>query len=153
MTFDCNLIIEGILPEASANAFLQSYQQTAQTEHYQQYAADLEQYFQDKVYRNARQNNIRTRDNSFFMEITSDEIRFISDGQNALKYEYGSGDTPPRRFVQPAVIDVANKISEHMISDAIEIYDNNTRFTTIRKNVPNLSLDTNYFNKYSRMLK
>ena len=154
MTFECTLDVSGILPEVSANAFIKSYQETSKMQHYQKYQSQLEQYFQDKIDRNASQNNIHTRDNGFHIEITTNQINFISESQSAIKYEYGTDNMPPRRFIQPAVIDVANKMSDFIISDAIDVYNRNTKFISLhRQRIPNVPTQSNYFNKYSKMLK
>ena len=154
MTFECTLDVSGILPEVSANAFVKSYQETSKMQHYQKYQSQLEQYFQDKIDRNASQNNIRTRDNGFHIEITTNQINFISESQSAIKYEYGTDNMPPRRFIQPAVIDVANKMSDFIISDAIDVYNRNTKIISLhRQRTPNVPTQSNYFNKYSKMLK
>lgn len=151
MTFECTLNVSGVLPEVSSNAFIRSYQETSKMHHYQKYQSQLEQYFQDKIDRNASQNNIHTRDNGFYIEITTNQINFISESQSAIKYEYGTDNMPPRRFIQPAVIDVANKMSDFIISDAIDIYNRNTKFTSLhRQRTPNVSIQSN---KYSKMLK
>lgn len=154
MTFECTLEVSGILPEVSANAFIKSYQETSKMQHYQKYQSELEQYFQNKIDRNAHQNSIHIRDNGFHIEITANQINFISESQSAIRYEYGTNDTPPKRFIQPAVIDVANKMSDFIISDAIDIYNRNTKFISLhRQRTPNVSMQSNYFNKYSKMLK
>lgn len=154
MTFNCTLHITGTLPSVSAKAFITSYRETSQGVHYQKYQSSLEEYFQNAMDRSIRQTNVNAKSKSFSMKIEANQIQFISDTQNSMRYEYGSGSTPPKRFVQPAVIDTANYISEIIISDAIDIYRRNAGFGVNLRQSHNLgqNLNSKYFNKYSSLL-
>lgn len=154
MTFGCTLHVTGTLPSVSAKAFIASYNETSQAIHYQQYQSLLENYFQNAMDKNIRQMNVDAKAQSFSMKIEANQIQFISDTQSSIKYEYGSDQIPPKRFIQPAVIDTANQISNLIISDAISIYNRNVGFsvninqgTTLGEN-----FNSNYFNKYSSLL-
>ena len=152
--FNCTLHVTGTLPNVSARAFLQSYNETAQAQHYQQYQSLLENYFQNAMDKNIRQMNVDAHAKSFSMKVESNQIQFISDSQSSIKYEYGSGSTPPKRFIQPAVIDTANKISNLIISDAISIYNRNVGVSVNLRQASSLGDDiaSNYLNKYSSLL-
>lgn len=153
MTFGCTLTVTGTSPERSARAFLQSYNETSQARHYQQYQSLLENFFQNRIERNISQMNVNARPSSFSMKVDSNQIQFIADSKSAIRYEYGSGNQAPKRFIQPAVIDTANKISQLIISDAISIYNRNVKFTMHSSQHYSFNgVASNYLNKYSRML-
>lgn len=153
MTFGCTLTMTGTSPERSARAFLQSYNETSQARHYQQYQSFLENFFQSRIERNVEQMNVDAHPSSFSMKVDSNQIQFISDSRSAIKYEYGSGTQAPKRFMQPAVIDTANQISQLIISDAISIYNRNVKFTMSSSEHYGFNgVASNYLNKYSRML-
>lgn len=153
MTFGCTLQVTGTLPSVSARAFIASYNETSRAQHYQQYQSLLEQYFQNQIERNASQMNVNMRSKSFSMKVESNQIQFIADSKDSVKYEYGVGQTPPKRFVRPAVIDTANKISRLIISDAISLYRRNIGFgINLSQTSFGDDLSSNYFNKYSSLL-
>lgn len=67
-------------------------------------------------------------ENTFFIDFKNDGIYFSSNSSTALKYEFGSGNIPPKRFIEPAFIDTANEVSEMMITDALDLYNKYSRF-------------------------
>lgn len=150
--FSCTLQrVGGPSLGASVQAFLQSYNETARAQHYQQYQSLLQQYFQNAMDKNIRQANIDAQAKSFSMKIESNQIQFISDNQSSIKYEYGFEGVPPKRFIQPAVIETANMISNLIISDAISIYNRNIGLGTVFNNEQTFDITSNYFNKYSSL--
>lgn len=129
MTFECTLQISGTKPEVSNRAFLQSYQETSNTKYYKKYEKKIESFFKDKLSRNMSQSQIpQSLENTFFIDFKSDGIYFSSNSSTALKYEFGSGNIPPKRFIEPAFIDTANEVSEMMITDALDLYNKYSRF-------------------------
>lgn len=128
MTFQCTLNVTGTLPQVSARAFIQSYEETSKIQHYQKYYNELEQYYQNQMEHNISQSGLDFNSDEFHIQFDGNQIQFLSEGENAIKYEYGYGGEAPRRFMQSAVIDVANRVSNYMISDAIELYKRKTRF-------------------------
>lgn len=157
MTFNCTLTVTGLDPQTSAKAFIDSYNQTSKLSHYAKYQNRLEQYFVNKIDRNISQANIKDKNlrNSFSINFKGNNLEFISTQKNAIKYEYGYGYKPPRRFIQTAVFDTANELSEIIISEAISAYNKNSKFGQGMRHIstPNLDLQSNYLNKYSNMLK
>ena len=157
MTFDCTLTISGMDPQRSAKAFIDSYNETARLSHYQKYHHRLEQYFVNKIQQNIARVNIKDDKlkNSFSIDFKKNELRFISTRKNAIKYEYGSGNQPPKRYIQPAVFDTASEMSEIIIDEAINTYNKYSQFgsglTTITP--PMMNIQSNYFNKYSNLIK
>ena len=151
--FNCSVHISGTLPHVSAKAFIDSYRETSKAQHYQQYQSSLEQYFQNAMGKNIRQMNVDAESKSFTMKVEANQIQFISDNQNSMKYEYGNDNVPPKRFIQPAVVDTANEISHLMISDAISIYKRNTGIgVSLHKDNFGNNISSNYLNKYSGLL-
>ena len=129
MTFECTLQISGIRPEVSNRAFLQSYQETSNAKYYKKYDKKIESFFKDKLSSNMSQSQIpQSLENTFFIDFKSDGIYFSSNSSTALKYEFGSGNIPPKRFIEPAFIDTANEVSEMMITDALDLYNKYSRF-------------------------
>lgn len=132
MTIDYNLTISGILPEDSVKAFMQSYHQTSKISHYKKYQNQLQQYFKDKMDKSVDSSDIDVKglSNSFRMDMKNDRIEFSTTMPGvANKYEYGSNTTPPKRFIEPVIIDVANKMSDKIIDEAIDIYNRNVVMT------------------------
>lgn len=129
MSFECTLNISGIRPEVSNRAFIQSYQQTSNPKYYQKHQKRIESFFQDKLQKNISQaqisNNIAE---TFNVNFKSDGIYFSSNSKQALKYEFGSNNTPPKRFIEPAFIETANEVSDIMITDALGLYNRYSRF-------------------------
>lgn len=152
MTFGCTLQVTGTLPSVSARAFIASYNETSRAQHYQQYQSLLEQYFQNQIEKNASQMNVNMKSKSFSMKVESNQIQFITDSKDSFKYEYGAGQTPPKRFIQPAVIDTGNKISRLIISDAISLYRRNIGFgVNLNQTTFGDNISSNYLNKYSSL--
>ena len=153
MTFDCSLTVSGLDPQTSAKAFIDSYNQTSQLSHYQKFHNKLEQYFVNKIDRNIARNNIKSDKikGSFSVNFKGKNLEFTSNYPGAKRLEFGSGNKPPLRFIQPAVIETANELSEIIISEAITAYNNNSRFGVGMRTIQ--APQSNYFNKYSRMLK
>ena len=129
MTFECTLNTTGINPQSSIKAFLKSYQDTSNPKYYQKYDKRLEQYFQDKIRKNIRQTQIKDDKlaDTFFVTFKNEGIYFSTNARRALKYEFGSGNTPPKRFLQPAIVETANEVSNIMITDAIDLYQKYSR--------------------------
>jgi len=153
MTFDCSLTVSGLDPQTSAKAFIDSYNQTSQLSHYQKFHNKLEQYFVNKINRNIARSNIKSDKikGSFSVNFKGKNLEFTSNYSGAKRLEFGSGNKPPLRFIQPAVIETANELSEIIISEAITAYNNNSRFGVGMRTIQ--APQSNYFNKYSRMLK
>ncbi|WP_304086632.1 hypothetical protein [Methanobrevibacter ruminantium] len=128
MTFECTLNITGTLPEISAKAFIQSYEETSKINYYQKYYSDLEQYYQDQVYHDIQSYGLDMQSTDFHIQFTGNQLYFISESESAIKYEYGYDHNSPKRFMQSSVLNVTNKIANYMISDAIELYKNKIRF-------------------------
>lgn len=154
MTFECSLTVTGLDPQKSVQAFIDSYNQTSQLSYYQKYHNKLEQYFVNKINQNIARTGIKSEKlkHSFSVDFKGKNLNFSSNYPGAKRLEFGSGKKPPLRFIQPAVIDTTNELSNIIISEAIDLYNNNSRFgigaTTITPQI-----QSNYFNKYSRMLK
>jgi hypothetical protein len=129
MTFECTLSVSGIRPEVSNQAFLRSYQDTSKPKYYKKYEKRIESFFKDKLIQNMSQNQIpQSLEQSFFVDFKNDGIYFNSNSQKALKYEFGAGNMPPKRFIEPALIDTANEVSDIMITDALDLYNRYSRF-------------------------
>ena len=129
MSFECTLNVNGIRPEASAKAFIQSYQQTSNPKYYQKHQKRIEDYFQDKLQKNISQAQISNGiAKTFSIDFKSNGIYFSSYSKQALKYEFGSNKTPPKRFIEPAFIETANEVSKIMITDALDLYNRYSRF-------------------------
>lgn len=129
MSFECTLNVSGIEPHVSNEAFLQSYKDTSNAKYYKKHEKRIEQYFQKKLTQNISQYQLPSSlENTFFIDFKNDGIYFSSNSIKALKYEFGSGNMPPKRFIEPAFIDTANEVSEIMITDAIDLYNKYTRF-------------------------
>ena len=129
MSFECTLNVSGIEPHISNQAFLQSYRDTSNPKYYKKHEKRIEQYFKDKLAQSVLQYQLPdSLTNTFFINFKNDGIYFSSDSVKALKYEFGSGNMPPKRFIEPAFIDTANEVSEIMITDAIDLYNKYTRF-------------------------
>ena len=81
-------------------------------------------------------------------------LEFTSSYPGAKRLELGGGNKPPLRFIKPAVIETANELSELIISEAISSYQNNSRFGIgVSKTISTPQIQSNYLNKYSKMLK
>jgi len=129
MVFECKLHVSGIPLEVSNKAFIQSYQVTSNPKYYKQYNKRIEQFFKDKLVQNMSQNNIpQSLEKTFHVDFKNDGIYFSSSSKSALKYEFGSGNMPPKRFIEPSFIETANEVSQIMITDAISLYNKYTRF-------------------------
>lgn len=129
MSFECTLNITGIKPETSNKAFIQSYQQTSNPKYYKKHQQKIEKFFQNKLQQSTQQVQISSNIvNTFDVNFKSDGIYFSSNSKSALKYEFGSGKTPPKRFIEPAFIETANEVSNIMITDALDLYNKYTRF-------------------------
>lgn len=153
MTFDCSLTVSGLDPQTSAKAFIDSYNQTSQLSHYQKFHNKLEQYFVNKINQKIARSNIDNDKlkNSFSVNFKGKNLEFTSTYPGAKRLEFGSGNKPPLRFIEPSVMETANELSEIIISEAISIYNNNARFGT---GIQTISMPkSNYLNKYSKMLK
>lgn len=130
MPIDVTLTQTGLDPQKSIRAFLDSYKETSDISHYKKNQAVIEQYFKNSIDRNIDRHNIQDsalRD-SFSTNFSGNSLQFVSQNNRAMKYEFGAGSEPPKRFMEPAVIETANKISDIIISDAIELYEQKTRF-------------------------
>ena len=137
MTIKCSLDIKGTSPEQSVAAFIQSYQSSAKISNYAKYEDQLNEYFRNRVQKSIDDNNIRIDGlgDSFKLDIRNNRIEFSSSMfEVANMYEYGSDNIYPHRFIEPAVIDVANQMSDKIIDEAISIYQKNTRTISIKKN-------------------
>lgn len=130
MPFDVTLTKTGIDPQRSMQAFIESYQETSKVSHYQKNKAIIEQYFKSNIDKNISQANIKDSNltNTFSINFRGNTLEFVSKSNKAMKYEFGSGTDAPKRFIEPAVIEATNKISDIIISDAIELYQRKTRF-------------------------
>lgn len=130
MPYDVKLTKTGISPERSMRAFIESYQETSKVSHYQKNKAIIEQYFKNNLSKNITQSNIKDTNliNTFSINFQGNTLQFVSKSNKAMKYEFGSGTEAPKRFIEPAVIEATNKISDIIISDAIELYQRKTRF-------------------------
>lgn len=130
MPFDVKIEQTGIDPDRSIRAFLDSYNETSQISHYQKNKGLIEEYFKTHINQNIDQVGIKNTNlkNDFSINFNGNNLEFISQNNQAMKYEFGSGQDSPKRFIEPAVMETANKISDIMISDAIELYQRKTRF-------------------------
>ena len=129
MSMQCTLNVTGIRPEVSHKAFINSYLTTSNPKYYKKYEKRIDNFFREKLSKNISQNQIPDSINqSFFIDFKSDGIYFSSNSKAALKYEFGSGSMPPRRFIEPAFIETANEVSNIMITDAINLYNQYSRF-------------------------
>lgn len=154
MTFTCDLTVTGVLPEVSAKAFIDSYNETSKMSHYRKDLAHIEQYFFDKLERNIAQANIPNKNlkESFSVQITNDKLMFSSNDFKSLVYEYGAKNVPPRRYLEPSVMETAAEMPSIILNDAIEIYNSKVRFGVgIKRQQSSPILQKS--NKYSRMLK
>ena len=128
MSVECTLNVSGIKPEVSNKAVIRSFQQTSSPKYYQKYQKRIESYFQDKLQKNISQAQISNDiADTFNIKFQSDGIYFNSDSIEALKYEFGSKNTPPKRFIEPAFTETANEVSQLVITDAIDLYNRYTR--------------------------
>lgn len=156
MTFECSLTISGTDPQKSAQAFIDSYNDTSKMKHYQKYQKRIEQYFLNKIQQNISKVQIKdkTLKDSFFVDFRNNELHFMSTRKSALKYEFGSGKNPPKRYIQPSIIDTANEMSNIIIDEAINTYNRYMKNgKTIANLTPNMPIQTNYLNKYSKIIK
>ena len=154
MTFTCDLTVTGVLPEVSAKAFIDSYNETSKMAHYKKDLAYIEQYFFNKLERNIAQANIPNKDlkKSFSVQMINDKIIFSSNDFRSLVYEYGAKDVPPRRYLEPSVMETAAEMPSIILNDAIKMYNDRVKFGTgIRRQRSAPILQKN--NKYSKMLK
>ena len=154
MPFECTLTMTGTSPETSAQAFIDSYNETAKMSHYQGKLNHIQQYFQNKLERNMAQAKIQNTHlaNSFSVHIQGNNMIFSSNDPRSAVYEYGSGSMSPKRYLQPSIIDTANEMSSIIVNDAIEVYEKKIRFGSgvkMQKSAPPLLKS----NKYSKMLK
>lgn len=128
MSFECTLNITGVTPEKSAQAFIMSYQQTSNPKYYQKHQKHIENFFQDKLQKNISQAQISHGiAETFHVDFKNNGIYFNSSSKQALKYEFGSNNTPPKRFIEPAFIETANEVSNIMITDALDLYNRYVR--------------------------
>lgn len=129
MTFECTLNVTGTNPQTSIQAFLKSYQDTSNPKYYKKYDKHLEAYFKDKLRKSISQAQIKDKnlDKSFFVTFKSEGIYFSSKSKKALKYEFGYGNNPPKRYLQPAIVETANEVSNIMITDALNLYNKYSR--------------------------
>ena len=154
MPFECELVVSGTPPEVSAKAFIDSYNETSKMSHYKGKLNHIQQYFQNKLERNIAQAKIQNThlSNSFSVTIQGNNMIFSSNDPRAAVYEYGSGSTPPKRYLQPSIIDTANEMSSIILNDAVEAYEKRVRFGSgikIQKTPSSLLKSS----KYSKMLK
>ena len=97
--------------------------------YYKKYEKRIEKYFKSKLDQNIAQNHIpHSLEQTFFINFKNDGIYFSSNSIQALKYEFGSKNMPPKRFIEPAFIDTANEVSQIMITDALDLYNRYSRF-------------------------
>lgn len=128
MSFECSLNVSGIKPETSYKALIYSYQQTANPKYYQKHQSHIEDYFQDKLEKNVNQAQISNDIvDTFNVQFQNDGIYFNSNSIEALKYEFGSQDISPKRFIEPAFTETANEVSQLVITDAINLYNQYVR--------------------------
>lgn len=154
MPFNCELIMTGTPPEVSAKAFIDSYNETSKMNHYKGKLNHIQQYFQNKLERNIAQAKIQNTHlaNSFSVSIQGNKMIFSSNDPRSAVYEYGSGSMPPKRYLQPSIMDTANEMSSIILNDAVEAYEKQTKFGSgvrIQEAPPSLLKS----NKYSTMLK
>lgn len=130
MPFDVKLTKTGIDPKNSMNAFLQSYNETSKMSYYKKHKAILEQYFKNRINRSIDQVGIKDTNlkNDFSLNFNGNNLEFISKTNKAMKYEFGSGTETPKRFIEPAIMETASKMSDIIISNAIDLYQRKTRF-------------------------
>lgn len=154
MSFQCDLIVTGVRPDVSAKAFIDSYSETSKMSHYKKDLNHIEKYFHEKLERNIAQAQIQNKNlkNSFSVKIQGKYMIFSSTDPKSMVYEYGTGKVPPKRYLEPSVMDTANEMPSIMLNDAIEAYNKRIRFGTgiqTQRSFSNLKKD----NKYLRMLK
>lgn len=154
MSFQCDLIITGTPPEVSTKAFLQSYNETSKMNHYKKKLNYIEKYFHEKLERNIAQANIQNPHlkDSFSVKIQGKYMVFSSTDRRSMVYEYGAKNVPPRRYLEPSIMDTANEMPSIILGDAIEAYNKYIKFGTgVRRMTPTPMLQKS--NKYSKMLK
>ena len=128
MPFQCTVTMTGIPPERSHNAFIQSYRDTSSPKYYKKHQQRIESFFQEKLTQNIQQAQVPSYlSNTFNVNFKNDGIYFTSTSKQALKYEFGSGNIPPKHFIEPALKETANEVSNIMITDAIDLYSKYTR--------------------------
>ncbi|MBR3208666.1 MAG: hypothetical protein IKF82_00200 [Bacilli bacterium] len=129
MNFECTLNMTGTDPKTSAKAFIHSYQDTSNIKYYKKYDERIQNFFQDKIEQNISQVQIHDNNlkQSFFVDFKNDGIYFNSNSNQALKYEYGYDQNPPKQYLESAVIETANEVSNIMITDALNLYDKYSR--------------------------
>lgn len=129
MSFECTLNVTGTKPQSSARAFLRSYQETSSPQYYKKYDQRIQSYFKNKLSQSISQAQIydNTLEQSFFVDFKSDGIYFSSNSSKALKYEYGYDKNPPKQYLESAVIETANEVSNIMITDALDLYNKYSR--------------------------
>jgi len=129
MTFECTLNTSGVSPEKSAYAFIQSYRDTSDVKYYTKHEKRIENFFKKKLEQSISQSRIpQSLSKSFFINFKNDGIYFSSNSKRALRYEFGANDVSPKRFIEPAFIATANEVSQIMITDAIGLYNQYSRF-------------------------
>ena len=128
MPFECTVTMSGIPPQKSHNAFIQSYLQTSQPKYYKKHEKRIEEFFKAKLTQSIQQAQVPSfLDKTFHINFKNDGIYFKSTSKAALKYEFGSGNIPPKHFIEPAIKETANEVSKIMITDAINLYNRYTR--------------------------
>lgn len=155
MPVSYNVQITGVLPEDSLNTFKNAYNKTSKMSNYQQYQDEIEAYFLSRVEENIRHQGIDDNGltDGLTAKITDDKIEFRSDNPNLINaIEYGSAHQVGQRFMQPAVIDVGNYMSEKILGDATSYYSNNAPIRS-RVEYGYGALPTIGSNKYGFMLK
>lgn len=123
MTIECTLNISGIDPEQSNKAVLRSYNETSNPKYLKKHQQKINKTFKKKLTHNMNQFQIPSSlEQTFSIDFKNDGIYFISSSLNALKYEFGSGQIPPKRFIEPTVVETANEVSNILITDAVNLY-------------------------------
>ena len=124
MTVNCTLTTTGINPKKSYDALIKSYSQTSNPKYYQKYQNNIEKFFKNKLEENIAQAQLPdSLVSTFDVKFKSSGIYFTSNSEQALKYEFGSGRMPPKHFIEPAIIETANDVSQKVITDAISLYE------------------------------
>lgn len=156
MTIECNLTTTyyPLSPEESIHAFIESYEKTSKISYYQKYQKEIEEYFNKKAEENIKRSGLHdTLDlmGSFHAEIDSNGMKFYSISHSAAYYEYGysqNGDlTAPSYFMRPAFEETSKFAAGKIIDSAIQEYNSHSKGVISS----NISMNSNYLNKYNGM--
>ena len=130
MTFQCTLNVTGTLPQVSARAFIQSYEETSKIQHYQKYYNELEQYYQNQMEHNISQSGLDFNSDEF---ITSTE--FMTNADVPTIAFNGVVDKPVNPFTGKAINSNEKSNKQYVLaSDQYRLHMNEgrTTFTPIK---------------------